>query len=135
MTQPAGTLRLIDRPESNSEYEATRRLLADTYPMDGFKDDRKKHGPTPYGFHIWGPCPNCGHTTSGLVPCRYLADSIEGALVGENTKELAQGPDDATTDVSNSGQQEKLPGETAVSAEVAVPREETALCDPSGPPS
>jgi rRNA maturation protein Nop10 len=65
---------LISEPQTNTEYQVQRVLLADDYPVDDLMDDLKGRKEGFYGFHIWGPCPNCGHPTNNLVPAKYLAD-------------------------------------------------------------
>jgi hypothetical protein len=73
-------LDLIHAPRRNTAYEVKRRLLAADYPVGALENDLKYRRPDPYGFHIWGPCPNCGHKTSGVLPCKYLQDDEQGAL-------------------------------------------------------
>jgi hypothetical protein len=67
------------KPGQADTYEQAHIQLADTYDMGLFENDIDDQKEPLYGFHIWGPCPRCGHTSSGLVPVKYLETSPLGA--------------------------------------------------------
>jgi hypothetical protein len=67
----------IPAPGSASDYQKSHVQLATTYNMGLFKDDLADQCTPLYGFHIWGPCPRCGHPSSSLVPVKYLTDSTD----------------------------------------------------------
>ena len=79
MSSDGGTLLApIPKPGDATDYQKIHVQLATTYDMGLFADDLKDQEDPLHGFHILGPCPRCGHPTSGLVPVKYLTDTPLG---------------------------------------------------------
>src|SRR6202042_2930732 len=67
-------LREVSEPQKKGLYAPERILLGSAYSMRDFKDDPKGRASGFEGFHIYGPCPDCGHQTSGTLPAKYLSE-------------------------------------------------------------
>ena len=65
-------------PGSENGYKTVRVQLAPEYDMGLFENDFKEQQEPLYGFHVWGPCPQCGHLSRGLVPVKHLSDAQLG---------------------------------------------------------
>ena len=78
-------------PGSADAYQKIRVQLAMTYDMSLFGSDFAAQEKPLYGFHIWGPCPRCGHPSSGLVPVKYLpSPSASDQSIAEPTPEARE---------------------------------------------
>ena len=75
---------LTTQAGSEDSYQHVQVVLAQTYDMSQFSTDLASQNPL-YGFHVWGPCPRCGHLSSGLIPVEFLVVSPGGQKeVGRN---------------------------------------------------
>ena len=98
----------VTKPGSASTYEQVHVQLADTYDMGLFENDLAIQPEPLYGFHIWGPCPRCGHPSSGLVPVKYLATSPLGDEPITEPSTQARGRIDTLRAQASPGQAEHI---------------------------
>jgi hypothetical protein len=73
----------LGAPGGKVRYVTERVGLSSGYDTGLFQDDLGGRKPGFAGFHVWGPCPSCGHPTSGLVATKYLVPYTgTGAAMG-----------------------------------------------------
>ncbi len=75
-------------PVAPKQWHVRERIIVTD--VDTFHNDHDRFYKAP-GFHVFGPCPSCGHDTSSVCATEYLAQDVDPEHVGRPTAQAVAG--------------------------------------------